>query len=308
MPLVQFELELALRDLEPWSEALLELGALSVGAEDADAGSSEEEALFGEPGEPGAPDAAAAPPAWRRNRVSVLAPEGCDAAGLVEAAARRIARAPVPVLALQVLEDEDWVLRTQAQFPPFTTGRLAIVPTWHEPPPGRVAVRLDPGVAFGTGSHPTTRLCLSWLAREMRPGASLLDYGCGSGILSIAAAALGAGEVIGIDIDPQAVQAATANARRNGVAARYTDASRFPPDGAQRFDIVVANILANPLVVLAPSLARRVAPGGHMVLSGILDRQAAEVIAAYRRAAPSIALSPWARDSGWVALAGPPAG
>jgi ribosomal protein L11 methyltransferase len=178
--------------------------------------------------------------------------------------------------------------------------RMWIVPSWCEPvDPTAVNLALDPGLAFGTGSHPTTRLCLEWLALELRRQASVLDYGCGSGILAIAAAKLGASRVVGVDVDPHAVDAARANAATNGVAAAFT----FPDGlGADTFDVVVANILANPLRLLAPALAARVRGGGRIVLSGVLADQAADVAAAY---APWFIIDVWrSGEDGWVALAG----
>jgi ribosomal protein L11 methyltransferase len=222
----------------------------------------------------------------------------------VLAAACAAADAPPPqVLDSVEVADTDWVRSTQAQFPPTRISpRLWIVPTWHEPPdPAAVNVRLDPGVAFGTGTHPTTRLCLGWLDAALAPGVSVLDYGCGSGILAVAAALLGAGEVLGTDIDPQAVDAARLNAEANGARARFVLPGELP---AERFDVVVANILSNPLKVLAPALLARVAPGGTLVLSGVLERQAEEVIGAYARIDAEVPLAVWGADEGWVCLAG----
>jgi ribosomal protein L11 methyltransferase len=207
----------------------------------------------------------------------------------------------LPRYETRAIADEDWVRATQAQFAPVRiTQRLWIVPSWcAAPDPAAINVTLDPGLAFGTGTHPTTRLCLEWLAGELPANASLLDYGCGSGILAIAASMLGAARVTGVDIDAQAVLAARANAAANGV-----DAVFALPDGlgaVGTFDVVVANILANPLRLLAPALAVRTRPGGHIVLSGILGDQAAEVAAAY---APWFIIDRWKDDDGWVALAG----
>jgi ribosomal protein L11 methyltransferase len=191
---------------------------------------------------------------------------------------------------------------TQAQFPPTRIGALWIVPSWHEPPdPSAINIRLDPGVAFGTGTHPTTRLCLRWLQQHMRHGARVLDYGCGSGVLAIAAAKLGAGEVVGTDIDEQALAAARANSARNAVDALYTAPGEL---GSGQFDVVLANILANPLRLLAPMLLARVAPGGSIVLSGVLQRQADGLIADYARADRAVRLSVWAADDGWACLSG----
>ncbi len=197
---------------------------------------------------------------------------------------------------------------TQSQFGPIAIGdRLWIVPSWHDAPAGAtrddaIVLRLDPGMAFGTGDHPTTRLCLAWLAAHVRGGERVIDYGCGSGILAIAASKLGAVDVVGTDIDDQAIEAARANAAANDVDARFTSSRSFEATPA---DIVVANILSNPLKVLAPLLTSLVAPGGRLVLSGVLERQADEVAAAYRSVGVgAIALERWDGDAGWVCLVG----
>jgi ribosomal protein L11 methyltransferase len=282
---------------EALSDALLEAGALSVSIEDADADTANEQPLYGEPG--GEPDR----PAWTQNRMSVLLPPGVDPAQLVAGACDSLSIAPAKVHGQREVGDADWVRLTQAQFPPTRIGEaLWIVPSWHEPPdPSAINIRLDPGVAFGTGTHPTTRLCLAWLAQNMPRGARVLDYGCGSGVLAIAAAKLGAREVIGTDIDEQALDAARANSERNGVDARYTAPGRLP---AGQFDVVLANILANPLRLLAPMLLARVAPGGSLVLSGVLQRQAGELVATYAQVDSALPLLVWATDDGWVCLAG----
>ena len=202
------------------------------------------------------------------------------------------------------VEDADWVRITQAQFQPVrVSDRLWIVPTWHEPPAGDTAIniRLDPGVAFGTGSHPTTHLCLQWLDANVKDGQSVLDYGCGTGILAIAAKKVGAGSVLGTDIDPQAVEAAVDNAKANDAPATFV-LPKDMPEGT--FDIVVANILSNPLKLLAPALLARVKPQGHLVLSGVLARQAQEVIDVYKESDPSVKLSIWKESEGWVCIAG----
>jgi ribosomal protein L11 methyltransferase len=184
-----------------------------------------------------------------------------------------------------------------------------IVPSWHEPPdPHACNIRIDPGAAFGTGTHPTTRLCLAWIDENMVPGSSVLDYGCGSGILSICAARLGASDVLGIDIDPQALTTARDNAQRNGVHAQYTapEALACAPDSgrARAFDLVIANILANPIMLLAPTLLRHVLPGGVILLSGILERQVEAVRTAFQAVDARLALAVVGEDEGWVALAG----
>ena len=279
------------------ADALIECGALSVSIEDATANSENEESLYGEPGyEP-------RPATWARSRLRVIAQHE-DADAVIDAASTAM-QVRLHVERRTPVEDTDWVRKTQSQFGPTRISeRLWIVPTWHQPPDsGAVAVRLDPGVAFGTGTHPTTRLCLAWLDEMLPIGASVLDFGCGSGILAITAAKLGSRTVVGVDIDPQALLAARANSRANGVDASYTDSHGLSQSSAT-FDVVLANILSNPLKLLAPALAARVAPHGWLVLSGILDRQADDVMAIYSRIDPNLQLSQWRSKDGWVCLAG----
>ncbi len=282
---------------EALADALLECGALSVSIEDASANTSDEQPLFGEPGfEPSRL-------AWPRSRLRVLA-EQDRADRVIEAAV--LATDAAPTIEQRVaVEDTDWVRASQSQFlPTRISERLWIVPSWHTPPAhAAVVVRLDPGVALGTGTHPTTRLCLAWLDENSPAGASVLDYGCGSGILAIAAAKLGAGVVVGTDVDPQAIAAARANSSANGVAASYTDPQRLSLS-ATTYDIVLANILSNPLKLLAPALLARVAPHGSLVLAGILERQADDVIATYRHADATLALNVWRSEDGWACVAG----
>jgi len=295
---VLYELTLAAdeQSAEALADALVAGGALSVSVEDANAESPDEQPLFGEPG------LVPARQAWKASRLRVLV-DGDGGRELVRAASSAIGIEPPSIDGCVAVEDTDWVRATQSQFPPTRiSDRLWIVPTWHEPPdPTAIAVRLDPGVAFGTGTHATTRLCLHWLDANLTPGASVLDYGCGSGILAIVAAKLGAARVTGIDVDAQALLAARANSAANFVAADYTG-----PDSLAvgTWDVVLANILSNPLKLLAPALLARVAPRGALVLSGVLERQADEVIAAYRAADAAVPLSVWAANEGWVCLAG----
>jgi ribosomal protein L11 methyltransferase len=282
---------------ETLSDALLEHGALSVSIEDASAGAVDEQPLYGEPGfEP-------AGHAWARSTLRVLVEHDCADAMIEAACAATQSNATIETRVK--VQDTDWVRHTQSQFAPTRISeRLWIVPSWHASPDERaVIVRLDPGVAFGTGTHPTTRLCLAWLDAALHPGASVLDYGCGSGILAIASAKLGAGTVVGVDIDPQALAAARANSRANAANARYTDSDGLSKS-AITFDVVLANILSNPLKLLAPVLVARVAPRGSLVLSGVLERQADEVMAAYRRADATLALKVWQSEDGWVCLVG----
>ncbi len=298
MPLRELQFLVGADEVERWSDALLEAGALSVQAEDADADSPDEQALYGEPGIP------AVRAGWDRTRLTALLAEDDDPQALLAIAAAE-AQLPVPTEhTLQEIADQDWVGASQAQFTPIPVGdRLLITPSWHldtltEPDAdGRVTIVLDPGLAFGTGSHPTTHMCLQWLSEHLQPGQSVIDYGCGSGILAIAAARLGAGPVVGVDIDPQAVTSTRANASVNGVALDVRLSTEAPPAPAE---VVVANILSSPLKVLAPLLSELVAPGGQLVLAGLLDRQAREVADAY----PDIALEVYAEREGWACLAG----
>ncbi|SPJ16483.1 methylase for 50S ribosomal subunit protein L11 [Burkholderiales bacterium] len=299
MALTEIQLELAADHLELWSEAMLAAGAVSVAIEDADVDTEGETAAYGEPGLP--------PPelGWRNNRVSVLLDDTIDIGGLLESVSRSLGHGTPAILHRRPVEDRDWVRQTQSQFAPISIGRIWIVPSWHEPPdPSACNVRIDPGIAFGTGTHPTTRLCLAWLDEHLAPGSSVLDYGCGSGILSICAAVLGAADVLGVDIDPQALATARSNAERNGARAQYTSPEGLAVDRSRQFDLVLANILANPIVLLAPTLTRHVRPGGSIVLSGILERQAGAVMDAYRRTDPSLQLSVFGKDEGWVAIVG----
>lgn len=280
---------------EALADALMEHGALTASIEDADAGTPDEEPQFGEPG-------MITQPGWKRSAVVALFDADADLAASLALAAGEAGLNAVPPFTTETVEEQNWVQLTQSQFDPIPiSGRLWIVPSWHEAPdPGAVNLILDPGMAFGTGSHPTTRLCLEWLEANLKGGETVLDYGCGSGILGIAAARLGAASVVGVDIDPQAVDAAVANAERNAVAAqcRFHD-SAAPVDGL--FDVVVANILSNPLKMLAPALAGHVRPGGWLVLSGILAEQAEEMCALYSTYLPTALAD---SREGWVCLAG----
>ena len=280
------------------SDALQALEALSVSVEDADAHTQAEQALFGEPGMP------PPQPGWQRSRVVALFEQASQASEAAQLLALQdffegcacISQAPVP--------EQDWVRLTQSQFAPVAiTEHFWIVPTWHEPPAqAQQIIRLDPGLAFGTGTHPTTRMCLAWIAGGLpEQGAQVpklgrvLDYGCGSGILAIGAAKFGAGAIDAVDIDEAAVQATRDNARANAV----TLSAGLPSLAQGRYDTVLANILATPLKVLAPLLCAHVAPGGRLVLAGILERQAEELQAAY---APYCDLRVAQCEDGWVLM------
>lgn len=278
---------------EALSEALMDAGALSVSIEDADAGTPQEKPQFGEPGHINEQ-------LWDHSCVVALFDADTELAVALAEAAGAVGFDAVPPFTVEEVAEQNWVQLTQAQFDPIRINeRVWIVPSWHTAPDAdAINIVMDPGMAFGTGSHPTTRLCLEWLTRTVTPGVSLLDYGCGSGILGIVAARLGAAPVLGVDIDPHAVEASRANAERNGVAAEWRD-STLPIAG--QFDMVVANILTNPLCVLAPAIASHVKPGGRLALSGVLAEQAQRVIDAY---APYIPLQVGAEQEGWIRLEG----
>ena len=298
MSWTEIVLEVPRDQAERLSDALMEAGALSVSVEDADEGTEAERPLFGEPGmEP-------EQHAWERSRVVALADTAADLPTLVGEACALCELHPVPQFTSRLVADQDWVRLTQSQFEPIHIGqRIWVVPSWHEAPePDAIVLELDPGLAFGTGSHPTTRLCMEWMEANLSDRLSMLDYGCGSGILAMLGEKLGAHPVDGVDIDPQAIVSARDNSQRNHCEIAYF----LPEDFAvarkdTRYSLVVANILSGPLKVMAPMLCGRVARGGQLLLSGVLARQADEVIAAY---SGFIQLSVWREREGWVALAG----
>jgi ribosomal protein L11 methyltransferase len=279
---------------EDLSDALLDLGALSVSVEDADADTPDEQPLFGEPGL--TPERTA----WERSRVIALLATEHEPAVLLAAAAIQLGLASTPTFTVREVEEQDWVRLTQSQFDPIPIGeRIWVVPSWHDAPdPDALVLELDPGLAFGTGSHPTTRLCMEWLEQNVQTDQSVLDYGCGSGILAILAKKCGANPVIGIDIDPQAVESARHNSERNHAEVTYGLPDECPEG---EFDIVVANILSNPLKLMASMLSSKVKPSGRIALSGILARQADEVARVYER---WIDITVWREHEGWVCLTG----
>ncbi len=311
---------------EALGEALLARGALSVDMLDADADTPDEQAIFGEPGEPTSA-------VWQHNLVNALFESDAAVADILQASCADLGIATLPEHRIETLEENDWVRLTQSQFDPIRISeRLWIVPTWHTPSdPAAINIALDPGLAFGTGSHPTTRLCLRWLDDHLHIGESVLDYGCGSGILAIAAMKLGAGSAIGVDVDAQAVQASRDNAMANQVRAdfylpdgapstRYWRSQPFAGEGAMRplphpsapphrvaaapltqYDVVVANILTNPLRALAPLLAGATRSGGRIVLSGILAEQAEDVMRIYEQ---WFDLAPAVLEDGWTCISG----
>ena len=290
-----FELSLMCPEdrIEAVSVALDALDALSISVEDADAQTDAEQALFGEPGMPPPKDG------WQRSRVVALFSTEAGAREAQELLVVQDFFAGCKVLGVAQVPDQDWVRLTQSQFAPVEiTPDFWIVPTWHDLPAQAVrSIRLDPGLAFGTGTHPTTRMCLRWIARQQAPLGRVLDYGCGSGILAIGAAKFGATDIDAVDIDPAAVESTAQNAEANAVTLR----AGLPDKAQGAYQTVLANILATPLRVLAPLLCAHVAPGGSLVLAGILERQTQELQEAY---APSLELSVADAQDGWVLLTG----
>jgi ribosomal protein L11 methyltransferase len=274
------------------SDTLMEQGALSAIIEDANADTLDEQPIFGEPGDP-------PPGIWQQNLVSALFDEGVDVQKVMADLAR-LTKLPSLHYTTEVIQEQDWVRATQSQFDPIKiTDNLWIVPTWHSAPNANaINIVLDPGLAFGTGSHPTTHLCLAWLSQTVKKDQTVLDYGCGSGILAIAAKKLGASKVVGTDIDAQAIQASLYNAEQNAVQASFYHANDYQ---TEQYDIVVANILSSALSVLAPALAKSCKSGGKIALSGILKEQAEAVSAIY---APWFDMQAPVYMDAWVLLTG----
>ena len=281
-------------DVETVSDALMELDALAVSVEDADADTPVEQALFGEPGMP-APRGG-----WQRSVVRALFPSELEATECATLVLSQDWAENVHVQTIQAVAEQDWVRLTQSQFTPVEiTPEFWIVPSWHQAPEqAKQVMRLDPGLAFGTGTHPTTRMCLRWIAQHAALSPTwtrVLDYGCGSGILAIGAALHGASNIDAVDIDPAAIQATTANALANNVSL----AAALPDAARGEYPLVLANILATPLKLLAPLLCAHQAAGGHLILAGILARQADELKEAY---------APWGRlevsdeEEGWILM------
>lgn len=288
---VTFEIDA--RGAERLADALLAAGAIAADVSDAAAGTPDEKPVYGEPGiAPGS--------GWERSQVRALFPAQTDLRAAISGAFAAAGWAAVTPYSVEHVDDQDWVRATQSQFAPIQiSSRLWIVPSWHAAPhPAAINIVLDPGLAFGTGAHPTTRLALRWLEARVRGGEVVIDYGCGSGILAIAALKLGAASAYGVDIDEQALLAARHNAMQNQVSARFFAAADKLGQPAQ---IVVANILANPLVVLAPLLAKLTARGGCVALSGILAEQAEKVRAAYLEWFDMDTIE---HEEGWVLMSG----
>lgn len=273
------------------SDALDALDALSVSVEDADAQTPAEQALFGEPGMPPPKDG------WQRSRMVALFAQEVQAQDAQQLLSAQDFFEGCRILGVQLLADQDWVRLTQSQFAPVEiTSDFWIVPTWHEPPAqAKQIIRLDPGLAFGTGTHPTTRMCLRWIAQHGVQGQRVLDYGCGSGILAIGAAKYGASSIDAVDIDEAAVMSTELNAEANHVQLL----AGLPDKAKGQYQTVLANILATPLKVLAPLLCSYVASGGSLVLAGILERQTDELKAAY---APWIQLEVADSEDGWILM------
>ncbi len=288
MPWIQMRLAIAPEQADPLEDLLLSLGAVSVTFMDA-----ADEPIF-------EPDLGTTP-LWSNTHLLALFEVQTDSEAILE---QIRAQWPSPIeVQVEQIEDQDWERSWMDNFQPMRFGdRLWIVPSWHEAPePDAVNLLLDPGLAFGTGTHPTTALCLEWLDRAEVKGRQVIDFGCGSGILAIAALLLGARHAVGTDIDPQAIEASRDNARRNQIDDEYLDLHLPEAMPSQPADILLANILAGPLVALAPQLTALVRPGGHLVLSGILAEQTDEILTAYR---DSFELDPVANREGWIRVSG----
>ena len=292
MAWISLEVAASEADAELMSDTLMSLGALSVSIVDAEAQTPAEKPVFGEPGDP-------PPGVWHHNTVSAMFDADDDIDHIIQALSTTTGIEKLHY-ATQSLEDQDWVRQTQSQFQPIEiNAQLSIVPTWHEvADENKINIILDPGLAFGTGSHPTTHLCLDWLTKTIEPQQTVLDYGCGSGILAIAAKKLGAKKVLGTDIDLQAIEASVYNAKQNQVDIDFYDAENAQP---QAYDGVVANILSSALSVLAPVLATHCKKGGRIALSGILTEQAEQLIEIYSQ---WFDMAPQQTMDAWVLLTG----
>jgi len=290
---ISVSFEVAAREADAMVDALLAAGALSVDVSDAAAGTEAEQPIFGEPG-------IGDELVWTRQVLSALFEAAVHVPAALQHASRVAGLASVPHYTLTPVSDQDWVRATQQQFTPIQISpRLWVVPSWSEvPDAAAINLRMDPGLAFGTGSHPTTSQCLCWLEGNLRGGESVLDYGCGSGILAIAAKRLKAGQVVGVDIDSGALESSRANASANGVEIHVAAPDKVPPGP---YDVVVANILSNPLRILAPLLAGFTRSGGRIALAGILTQQAQSVGEAY---SPWFEIGPFSEKDGWTCLAG----
>lgn len=300
MAFQEFTLWVKAQDAEKVADQLLDLGALSVGIEDAYENSSAEEPLFDDPV---SRNLAEEKPMqlWQHSLLRILFNEQEKAVEQKLQLALLVSSATAFKIEQRLIPEQDWVQSIQAQFRAIAiSDRLWVVPSWEKVNKGvEHIISLDPGLAFGTGSHPTTYLCLQWLDKYLKPGSSVMDYGCGSGILAIAAKKLGAGKVVGVDIDPQAISASKENSHKNQVAIDYFLVDDFRDSNT--FDVVIANILANPLRLLAELLVDKVAPGGYLLLSGLLESQAQELIGRYR---PLINLHLDGTKEGWAILIG----
>ncbi|MDQ5948413.1 MAG: Ribosomal protein methyltransferase [Pseudomonadota bacterium] len=276
---------------EQLSDIFFDLGALSVSIEDEHEGTELEQPIFNEPG-------MIVEALWEHSKVVVLFDDLADVASLVSAAEIELNAAFSYVQ--ENVDDQDWVRLTQSQFEPIeVTPNLYIVPSWHSIPDAEATgIILDPGLAFGTGSHPTTFMCLRWIAENITPELEVLDYGCGSGILAITAKKVGAKLVDGVDIDSQAIESSLYNAEVNQVRVNFCLPNQFL---AKQYDVVIANILSNPLRMLASALASYVKPSGQIILSGILESQIEEMCEIY---AQWFVMSTYTIQEGWACLHG----
>lgn len=290
MPWIKLITSSTTENTEALSDLISDAGAAAVTIED-----NADQPLFEPP--PGET------PLWQANRITGLFEADTDMKAVVERLQSNWTATPFPEHRIEILEDKDWVRAWMDDFKPMQFGkRLWVVPSWHQPPePDAANLMLDPGLAFGTGTHPTTSLCLQWLDAQNMEGKTAIDYGCGSGVLAVAALLLGAEKVWGIDNDPQALTASKDNAGRNGIDLEKFSLHYPRETPTLEVDFIVANILAAPLIELAPSICALLKPEGHIALSGILDHQAESVMEAYR---PWIEFEPMATQEEWVRLNG----
>lgn len=276
---------------EQLSDIFFDLGALSVSIEDEHEGTELEQPIFNEPGMD-------VEKLWEHSKVIILLDQNADVVNMVADAALELNH--TFDYQEEIVDDQDWVRLTQSQFTPIEiTPNLFIVPSWHDiPNPDALGIILDPGLAFGTGSHPTTFMCLQWIADNVKPEHEVLDYGCGSGILAITAKKVGAIRVDGVDIDPQAIESSLYNASNNQVVVNFSLPNSFV---AHQYDVVIANILSNPLRMLASALASYVKPSGQIILSGILANQIDEMCEIYSQ---WFDMSTFTVQDGWACLHG----
>ncbi|KAI0564581.1 Ribosomal protein L11 methyltransferase (PrmA) [Gracilaria domingensis] len=290
------------------SDFLFELGALSVSVEDGFRGTDYETPIFDEPPLLGTLAAKPIPILWKNAKISALYPIQCDIEQLTMLIATEFNLVESPIFSLEsdLFDEKDpdtWIREVQASFVPIVVGRIRISFPWHDVDPSFTNIKLEPGCAFGTGEHPTTKLCLGWLQRTIKPNMTLLDFGTGSGILAIAAVLFGEGiHAVGVDLDVNAVSTAISNAKRNHVLDDVVFCESCDEPQGKKYDVIVANILAEPLKWLAAKLVCQLKPGGYIGLAGVLCSQAVDVMQSYQR--EGIVLEQAEVDNNWALLIG----